>query len=84
MDTAMEIEAIRRLKYAYLRTLDLKEFEALGALLTEDATAAYEDGRTVLEGRSAIVTWLEAALGTHDIVTEHHGHHPEIDLTSDT
>jgi hypothetical protein len=30
------------------------------------------------------VTWLSEALGSPDIVTEHHGHHPEIDFTSDT
>jgi SnoaL-like domain len=83
VDTAGEVEAIRRLKYAYFRTLDLKEFEALGELLTVDATAAYEDGKTVLDGRSAIVNWLSQALGSPDIVTEHHGHHPEIDFTSD-
>ena len=53
-DTAA-LEAIKRLKYAYFRTLDLKQFEALGALLTEDATSSYEDGKTVLEGRRAIV-----------------------------
>ena len=63
MDTAAELEAIKRLKYAYFRTLDLKEFDALGLLLTEDATASYEDGKTVLEGRTAIVPWLSAALG---------------------
>ena len=84
MDTAMELEAIRRLKYAYFRTLDLKQFEDLGALLTEDVTAAYEDGKTVLEGRAAIVTWLSAVLGDTGMVTEHHGHHPEIFLTSAT
>ncbi|HEX3795872.1 MAG TPA: nuclear transport factor 2 family protein [Acidimicrobiales bacterium] len=84
MDTAFELEAIRRLKYAYFRTLDLKEFDALGRLLTENATAAYEDGKTVLEGRSAIVTWLSESLSSPAIVTEHHGHHPEIDFTSAT
>jgi ketosteroid isomerase-like protein len=84
LDTAFELEAIRRLKYAYFRTLDLKEFDALGRLLTEDATAAYEDGKTVLEGRQAIETWLSAALSSPDIVTLHHGHHPEIELTSAT
>ncbi len=84
MDTAAELEAIRRLKYAYFRTLDLKEFEALGRLLTEDATAAYEDGKTVLEGRAAIVTWLSEALRSHDLVTEHHGHHPEIEFDTET
>jgi hypothetical protein len=82
MDIALELEAIRRLKYAYFRTLDLKQFDELGQLLTEDATASYEDGKTTLQGRQAIVQWLSQALGTPDIVTEHHGHHPEIDVTS--
>jgi hypothetical protein len=84
MDIATELEAIRRLKYAYFRTLDLKQLDQLGLLLTEDATAAYEDAQTTLEGREAIVTWLTEALGGPEIVTEHHGHHPEIDFTSDT
>jgi hypothetical protein len=84
MDTGTELEAIRRLKYAYFRTLDVKQFDQLGALLTEDATASYEDGKTTLEGRTAIVQWLSEALGSPGIVTEHHGHHPEIELTSAT
>jgi hypothetical protein len=84
MDTANELEAILRLKYAYFRTLDLKQFEQLGQLMTEDATASYEDGKTMLDGAAAIVSWLSEALGSPAIVTEHHGHHPEIDFTSDT
>jgi SnoaL-like domain len=84
MDTLGELENIRQLKYAYFRTLDLKQFEDLGLLLTEDATASNEDGRTVLSGREAIVTWLAAALSAPGIVTEHHGHHPEISFTSAT
>jgi hypothetical protein len=84
VDVALELEAIRRLKYAYFRTLDLKEFDLLGQLLAEDASASYEDGKTILEGRTAIVTWLSEALSSPDIVTEHHGHHPEIDLLSPT
>jgi hypothetical protein len=83
MDTAAELEAIRRLKYAYFRTLDLKQFDELGGLLTEDASASYEDGQTVLEGRAAIVEWLRTALADPGIVTEHHGHHPEITFTSE-
>jgi hypothetical protein len=84
MDTATELEAIRRLKYAYFRTLDLKQFDDLGRLLTEDATAAYEDGKTTLDGRQAIVQWLAEALSSADLITEHHGHHPEISFTSAT
>jgi hypothetical protein len=84
MDTANELEAIRRLKYAYFRTLDLKQFDELGRLLTEYATASYEDGKTTLDGRQAIVQWLSDALSSGDLITEHHGHHPEISFTSAT
>jgi hypothetical protein len=84
VDEAAELEAIRRLKYAYFRTLDLKQFDDLGALLTEDATTSYEDGRTELAGRAAIVAWLSGALGDPGTATEHHGHHPEITFTSET
>ena len=62
MDTAAELETIRRLKYAYFRTLDLKQFDDLGALLTTDVTASYEDGKTVLEGRSAIAIYVSMAV----------------------
>ena len=84
MDAAVELEAIRRLKYAYFRRLDLKQFDELGQLLTVDATAAYEDGRTRLDGRDVIVAWLAEVLGDPGIATEHHGHHPEIELTSES
>ena len=84
MGAAAELEAIRRVKYAYFRLLDLKQFHELGQLLTTDATAAYEDGRTRLDGRDAIVAWLSEVLGDPGIATEHHGHHPEITLTSET
>jgi len=76
-----DVHAIEQLKYAYFRLLDLKQFDDLGLLLSEDCTASYEDGRTVLEGRAAIVEWLERSLATPEIVTSHFGHHPEITLT---
>ena len=47
-----DLEAIKALKYAYFRHLDLKEFDDLGALLTADATASYEDGRRSYEAVS--------------------------------
>jgi hypothetical protein len=52
--------------------------------LAEDASASYEDGRTTLDGRTAIVEWLSEALSSPGIVTLHMGHHPEIDLTGPT
>ena len=85
MDIATELEAIRRLKYAYFRTLDLKQFDQLALLLTEDATAAYADGKTTLTGRDVHRDLADRGAGRPGASsTEHHGHHPEIDLTSDT
>ncbi len=79
-----DLEAIRRLKYAYFRLLDLKRFDELGALLTEDCTATYGDVGGSLEGRTAIVEFLSGALSDPGIVSAHHGHHPEIERTGET
>jgi hypothetical protein len=79
-----EIEAIRQLKYRYFRFLDTKRFTELGQLLTDDATTSYQSGELSYQGRDAIVAFLEESLGNSDIVTMHHGHHPEIELTSAT
>jgi hypothetical protein len=79
-----DLEAIRQLKYAYFRLLDLKRFDELGALLTEDCTATYGDVGGPLEGRSAIVEFLSGALSDPGIVSAHHGHHPEIERTGET
>jgi SnoaL-like domain len=76
------VEAIKALKYAYFRLLDLKRFDELGELLTESATASYEDGRRSLSGRAAIVAFLSDSLSDPGIVSQHHGHHPEITLAS--
>jgi hypothetical protein len=36
-----DIEAIKALKYRYLRAVDLRDWDLLVSTLTEDATAAY-------------------------------------------
>lgn len=76
-----DIEAIKAVKYAYLRLLDLKRFEELGELLAEGCTASYEDGRRSFEGREAIVGFLTAALADPAIISSHQCHHPEITFT---
>lgn len=76
-------EAIRRLKYAYFRLLDTKQFAELGELLTEDATTAYESGSHAQSGRAAIVEFLSSSLGDPGIVHVHNGHHPEIEVHAD-
>jgi len=76
-----EIEAIRRLKYAYFRLLDTKRFVELGELLTDDVTTAYQSGELAFSGRDAVVGFLTESLGGPTIITLHNGHHPEITLT---
>lgn len=76
-------ESILALKHEYFRTLDLKEFAALGALLTVDCEAAYDGGKLSFTGREAIVEFLSGSLSDPGIISEHHGHHPEITWVSD-
>lgn len=76
----MDIEDIKRLKYAYLRCLDTKRWDELAATFTEDATAAYDSGRYSYTGRDAIMEFLRGALDNPKIVSMHHAHHPEIEL----
>ena len=86
MDLA-EIERIRRLKYRYLRCVDLKRWDEIGDLFTEDATADYgtpSAGRPLnLASREEIVAFLAGSLG-NDIITLHSAGQPEIDLDGDT
>jgi hypothetical protein len=77
----VEIEAIKRLKYRYVRLLDLKEFDEMVELFVEDATSAYGDGQYSFEGRDAIIGFLREALGSTSMLTSHKVHQPEIDLT---
>ena len=50
---------------SYFRLLDLKRFEELGALLTEDCTASYEDGKRRYDSRAGIVGF--AHLGGYSV-----------------
>lgn len=77
-----EIEAIKQLKYRYFRFLDTKQWDAMAALFVEDASAAYSSGKYSFQGRDNIMKFLADALSRPTIMTAHHGHHPEIELTS--
>ena len=84
MNDLHEIEAIKRLKYRYFRCLDLKRWDELTECFVEDATSAYGDGKFAFDSRKGIMQFLVDALGRPTIITAHHGHHPEIDLTGPT
>jgi len=80
-----DVEAIKRLKYRYFRHLDLKEWNELGACFVADATVSYGDGRYSFAGVDAILGFLRTSIGADTgTITIHHGHHPEIELISET
>ncbi len=81
IDDLKEIEAIKQLKYRYLRSVDLKLWDELRETFTEDAISAYADGTQAFRGREAVMSFLIEAL-KGDLITLHQVHHPEIVLTS--
>jgi hypothetical protein len=84
MDELLEIEAIKRLKYKYMRCLDQKRWTEMAECFTDDATTAYGDGKYAFSGREAILRFLVDAMGHPSFLSSHRVHHPEIVLTSAT
>jgi hypothetical protein len=80
----LEIEAIRRLKYRYLRALDWKLWDEMRECFVADATSSYGDGKFSFSGRDAILKFLVDAMGRPGVLSAHHCHHPEIELSSPT
>jgi hypothetical protein len=76
-----EVEAIKRLKYAYWRCLDTKRWDDLAACFAPDATVEYGNGEYKFQGVDAIIGFLSRALGKESgHIGVHHGHQPEITL----
>lgn len=80
----VELEAIKRLKYRYLRCLDQKLWDDLEQCLTVEATASYGGGAYAFDGRDAIMEFLRVSMGAESMLTSHRCHHPEIDLVDET
>jgi uncharacterized protein (TIGR02246 family) len=78
-----DVEAIRRLKARYFRTLDTKDWDGLRQVFADDVVMdTSEAGGSVVTGADDFLAFLRDVLA--DTVTVHQGHMPEIDLTSDT
>jgi hypothetical protein len=81
------LEEIKRVKYRYLRCVDLKRWDELGDTFAPEATADYGTptyGKPItLNGREEIVTFMREKLG-NGIITAHLATHPEIDIDGDT
>jgi hypothetical protein len=75
-------DAIHRLKYRYLRTLDLKLWDEFGETLTADVAASYGP-KLRFTGRDAVVEFMRNSLPPA-IITVHQCHHPEIEVDGDS
>ncbi|HWV12699.1 MAG TPA: nuclear transport factor 2 family protein [Sphingobium sp.] len=79
-----DLEDIRTLKHRYFRGIDTADLALLGTLFTEDLTVDYRGGtyRVRLEGRDNMLEFLANSFHS-GAVAMHHGHMPEITLTSE-
>jgi len=82
LETLLEIEAIKRLKYKYMRCVDMKLWDEMAEVFVPEATAAYSAGRYSYEGRDAILAWLRKGMNRDAFHSSHRVHHPEIDLVA--
>jgi hypothetical protein len=84
------IEDIKRLKAKYFRCMDNKDWDGFASVFADDAvmdmSGEMRDGTTagegVTKGASAIAAFVKGAIEM--VCTVHHGHMPEIEITSPT
>ena len=77
------IEAIKQVKYRYLRALDTKHWDAFAETLAEDITADYGASMGIahqFNDRAAVVDFMRSSLPAN-VLSEHRVSHPEISLT---
>jgi uncharacterized protein (TIGR02246 family) len=78
-----DVEAIKRLKARYCRTMDTKDWAAMRRLFTDDVVMdTTASGGGVTTGADDFMAFLQDAIG--DVLTVHHCHTPEIDVTAAT
>jgi len=84
------IEEIKQLKARYFRTMDTKDWDGFAAVFAPDAvmdmSGEMRDGTTegegITRGNTEIAAFVRGAV--HPVETVHHGHMPEIEITSPT
>lgn len=85
-DIIADLEAVKQLKYRYLRAFDTKHWDGFAATLTDDVAGDYGtsvDGKPLsFTNRTDLVGYMRAAVGPN-VVTEHRVTHPEITVNGD-
>lgn len=76
-----DIEAIKQVKARYFRTMDTKDWPAMRRVFTDDVVIdTTASGGSVVMGADEFLDYIEQTLA--GAITVHHGHMPEIQLTS--
>ena len=79
-----DIEAIRRLKARYFHAIDRKRWDELAACFCADAVWESGKRKVRIDGRQAIVGFIQGIEDGEHIVNTHQGHDPEINVTGAT
>ncbi len=85
LDELRAIERIKQLKARYFRCMDTKDWDGFQAVFAADATLDTTEEAPeveVVHGAPNIRQFVEGMVGP--VVTVHHGHMPEIEITSPT
>ncbi|HXY94187.1 MAG TPA: nuclear transport factor 2 family protein [Acidimicrobiia bacterium] len=91
MDAAerlLAVEEIKQLKARYFRCMDTKDWDGYAAVYAADAVldvsgeSGVPDGEGVIRGGTAIAEYVKGQVDP--VTTVHHGHMPEIEITSPT
>jgi hypothetical protein len=78
-----DIEAIKQVKARYFRLMDSKDWDGMREVFTADVCVDVSDeGGGIYNGLEEFMAMLVPTLS--EVVTVHHGHMPEIQLTSAT
>jgi len=81
----MDIEAIKQLKHAYFRCIDTANLEELANLLHDEVEVDFRGGtyRWKMSGKQEYLKNVGATFSKQSI-GQHQGHHPEIQILSET
>ena len=80
LETLLAIEAIKKLKYTYLRAVDTHDWDLLASTLSTDCTARYDGGKYSFDDREQLINGLKGHMDSAQVLTMHNCHHPEIDI----
>lgn len=80
-----DIEAVKRVKHAYFRCVDTANIEELKTIFHKDVVVHFIGGtyEWTLHGRDEYLEAI-AVNFNNKVIAQHNGHHPEIDILSET